>query len=269
MEKERLSRLNECLEVLVFDRELLLRGRIHIIIGLINLMNGILQIVKSHPKGYFMSGLGLFLITYGIYETKIRKPYIFKLAAFTMGLTTLWYLGNLIYELFFATHTIPDYLTLYIIITNAYVTFITWKTYFTYKMHFDRADPETMNEVRQYLKQAQDIDPDLREDVMVFNIDTFIGSRYTWRLVPVEDVILCLGFKKDMHKYLEVTEFITTESIRVELLGEKFMSKNMQAKVTIDKTVIEEVTIEPEMLSRMEKQLGHSLTMGSSVHSLD
>ena len=269
MDQQRLERMNLSLAVCLFDSSLKSSGKSGIIWGAINLLIGGVQISSGNGYGYVVCGLGLFLVVTGMYEMKVREAWVVKLSAITLGILAIWNVGGVALAMFSDIRLVLGGKALIWGIFQAIGAYNTWQTYAVYKTLLEHSDAMTLEEVKRILKEAEKIKPKENSEIIVFQVSPTLGDKHIWRLVPVEDVLLSLQYKKELRESLESAAFLEPDQIKIDTQGEKFLSKNLKAKLTIAETVIEDVTIEPEMLARMEKIVGHSanITDAPSSHS--
>jgi hypothetical protein len=237
----------------LFDKKLRSSGKSSIVWGLLNLFLGTAVIAAHSNWGAVSLFLGVALIVVGVYQRKVRDPYVIVISAATLAALALWNFALIGLAAMGKMHLALGGRTLYWAIAQAWGAYATWTTYSTYKMLREKSDPLTVQRVREYLDELKKTKPEQSLDLIQFDVNAgFVGGTKQYRLKPVEDLYLAARYRSQFGScQLEEVGFVPRSEVTLTLEGEKWISKKVKAIVQLGPLKLDKVSITPDMASRI------------------
>lgn len=248
---EDLDRLQTAALLCTFDRDLRKSAYSSIAWGTLSLAVGLFFLFEGSRAHWVSLVLGGALCLEGFYELRVRDPHVIKVAAYTLGALALWNLGlfaaGIYLGLKLGGHPIVG-------VMQAVGAWNTYKSFGYYEYLFHGADRETVEQVKQTLKQLMETDPQAMPDVVIFDAKASWGNVEHWRVLFINDLALFAQqgrlFRKT--KNVEVALWVYRKDIELEVKGEKWMSSKQKASVKVNDWKLEKAEFQPDMLQRME-----------------
>lgn len=196
--------------------------------GGINLLIGIVFSFAS-PWGLLTLAFGIVLVAEGFYIRVRREPGVIKVAAITLALCGLWNLSSL--AIAYVTHSkaVAGGHSLLWGIASLFGSYGTWNSYNLYKAIRDSVDHDLVESIRPMLNGLSKQSPEFCE----FAVKPTLGDEELWRVKFQDDVGLFGKLKYvAFSKYqLDETFWLRRDDVRVEALGEKWLSSKVKARV--------------------------------------
>lgn len=249
---QRLEQLNVAGAFCLFDNKLRSSGKGSIIWGALNLLIGGVLVARNEDLGFVSVVLGLALIIAGIYERRVRDPKVIIVSAVTLAVLAIWNFTLIGLAAMGRVELALGGRTLFWAIAQTFGAYATWKTYSTYKMLLEKADPLTLQQVREYIEELNRAKAE-RLDLIQFEVNAgFTEGTKRYRLKPMENLYLVARYKSQLGSLkLEDVSFAPRSDVTVIVEGEKWMSKKMKATVQLGSQKLDKVSITPDMVSRI------------------
>jgi hypothetical protein len=249
---ERIGQLKMAAEFCLFDKKLVSSGNSSIVWGLLNALFGASFLTRGNNWGAVSLVLGLALIAVGIYERKVRDPKVIIVSAATLAVLALWNFALIALSAFGNTQSTLGGRRLYWAIAQAWGAWATWKTYSTYKTLHEKADPSTVQQMREYLAEVKKTKPEQSLDLVEFESGGFPESVRCYRLKPVEDLYFVAWYKKQFGSLqLEGIDFVLRQEVLLTPKDGTWSSKKIKTRVQLGPLMLEKVSITPEMAMRI------------------
>jgi len=249
---QRLEQLNVAGAFCLFDNKLRSSGKGSIIWGALNLLIGGVLVARNEDLGFVTVVLGLALIIAGIYERRVRDPKVIIVSAVTLAVLAIWNFTLIGLAAMGRVELALGGRTLFWAIAQTFGAYATWKTYSTYKMLLEKADPLTLQQVREYIEELNRAKAE-HLDLIQFEVNAgFTEGTKRYRLKPMENLYLVARYKSQLGSLkLEDVSFAPRSDVTVIVEGEKWMSKKMKATVQLGSQKLDKVSITPDMVSRI------------------
>ena len=249
---QRLEQLNVAGAFCLFDNKLRSSGKGSIIWGALNLLIGGVLVARNEDLGFVSVVLGLALIIAGIYERRVRDPKVIIVSAVTLAVLAIWNFTLIGLAAMGRVELALGGRTLFWAIAQTFGAYATWKTYSTYKMLLEKADPLTLQQVREYIEELNRAKAE-HLDLIQFEVNAgFAEGTKRYRLKPMENLYLVARYKSQLGSLkLEDVSFAPRSDVTVIVEGEKWMSKKMKATVQLGSQKLDKVSIIPDMVSRI------------------
>ena len=249
---QRLEQLNVAGAFCLFDNKLRSSGKGSIIWGALNLLIGGVLVARNEDLGFVSVVLGLALIIAGIYERRVRDPKVIIVSAVTLAVLAIWNFTLIGLAAMGRVELALGGRTLFWAIAQTFGAYATWKTYSTYKMLLEKADPLTLQQVREYIEELNRAKAE-HLDLIQFEVNAgFTEGTKRYRLKPMENLYLVARYKSQLGSLkLEDVSFVPRSDVTVIVEGEKWMSKKMKATAQLGSQKLEKVSITPDMVSRI------------------
>jgi hypothetical protein len=249
---QRLEQLNVAGAFCLFDNKLRSSGKGSIIWGALNLLIGGVLVARNEDLGFVSVVLGLALIIAGIYERRVRDPKVIIVSAVTLAVLAIWNFTLIGLAAMGRVELALGGRTLFWAIAQTFGAYATWKTYSTYKMLLEKADPLTLQQVREYIEELNRAKAE-HLDLIQFEVNAgFTEGTKRYRLKPMENLYLVARYKSQLGSLkLEDVSFAPRSDVTVIVEGEKWMSKKMKATVQLGSQKLDKVSITPDMVSRI------------------
>ena len=249
---QRLEQLNVAGAFCLFDNKLRSSGKGSIIWGALNLLIGGVLVARNEDLGFVSVVLGLALIIAGIYERRVRDPKVIIVSAVTLAVLAIWNFTLIGLAAMGRVELALGGRTLFWAIAQTFGAYATWKTYSTYKMLLEKADPLTLQQVREYIEELNRAKAE-HLDLIQFEVNAgFTEGTKRYRLKPMENLYLVARYRSQLGSLkLEEVSFVPRSDVTVIVEGEKWMSKKMKATVQLGSQKLDKVSITPDMVSRI------------------
>jgi hypothetical protein len=249
---QRLEQLNVAGAFCLFDNKLRSSGKGSIIWGALNLLIGGVLVARNEDLGFVSVVLGLALIIAGIYERRVRDPKVIIVSAVTLAVLAIWNFTLIGLAAMGRVELALGGRTLFWAIAQTFGAYATWKTYSTYKMLLEKADPLTLQQVREYIEELNRAKAE-HLDLIQFEVNAgFTEGTKRYRLKPMENLYLVARYKSQLGSLkLEDVSFAPRSDVTVIVEGEKWMSKKMKATAQLGSQKLDKVSITPDMVSRI------------------
>jgi hypothetical protein len=262
---ERIKRLSLAGAFCLFDKKLSSSGNGSIIWGVLNLLVGALILANGGGWGTVSLLLGLALVVAGLYERKVRDPKVIIISAATLAGLALWNFALIGLAAMGKVELALGGRTLFWAIAQAWGAYSTWKTYNTYKMLRETTDPLTVEQVRGYVDELNKAKAEQTIDLVEFEANVgFVEGKRRYRLKPFDDLYLVAQYKAQLGSLkLDNLSFVARNEVSLTPIGEKWMSKKMNATVQLGPARVEKVSISPEMATRINPA-ARGIALGSN-----
>ena len=119
--------------------------------------------------------------------------------------------------------------------------------------------------MRGYVDELRKTKAEQSVDLVEFEASAgFVEGRKRYRLKPVEDLYLVARYKAQLGSLqLEELIFVPRSEVTLSPAGEKWMSKKINASVSLGPVTLEKVSITPEMAMRINPA-ARAIALGSS-----